>query len=65
MSKYTSYYIVSAGNYEGNGDENCKFSSAPINDVYKAVAALKEMGGYPWSRAEVYNREGEHLATIT
>lgn len=64
-NKFAHSYIVSAGKYESNGEENCKVAYAPTCGFENALVIYSELSGYPWVRIDVYNCDGLLLCAIT
>ena len=50
--KHAIYFDVSAGKYDSDGEENCKFC-ATFTDAEKAVKQYEFVDDYPWARLDL------------
>lgn len=64
-NKFAHSYVVSAGKYESDGEENCKVAGAPLHSIEDAIDRYNELSGYHWVKIDVYNSDSALLCTIT
>lgn len=50
--KHAIYFDISAGKYDSDGEENCKFC-ATFTDAEKAVKQYEFVDDYPWARLDL------------
>ena len=64
-NKFAYSYVVSAGKFESDGEENCKVAGAPLRSFEDAMDRYNELSSYHWVKINVYNSDSALLCTIT